>query len=320
MSAFLLGTAIDLHTLRERLLDLGCPCFMFQGQVLHCGSSVALGQQSCSAFFLPDGAAVCWHMSRTTERFVLKLAASAPKERRRPTQFGGSITAAERIEQLGLGVPIATEELDVADAPEGVITALDPQDGSLKLTRDHMARASHQLGVSMGLAVAVRLEQMEKHIEAKLEADWRHLNSEVGSTIGVASLSGVSHRIFRAEKGLHELRYELNSVDILDVPHLLSDHAVAEGLYDQVVAHFDVRRRTTLLNDRLSYFMDYLHTLGEHVRHQYSLRLEVMIIVLIFLELLVGLISLSQGLGHGIPGTGDACQGRAATAEGTGEE
>merc|ERR1711862_890828 len=67
-------------------------------------------------------------------------------------------------------------------------------------------------------------------------------------------------------------------------------HVLAERLYDQVVAHYDVRRRTALINERLSYSLDYLHTLGEHVRHQYSVRIERMIILLIFLELCVGVV------------------------------
>ena len=86
------------------------------------------------------------------------------------------------------------------------------------------------------------------------------------------------------------------------VTDLLREQAHAERLYDQVVAHFDVRRRTTLLNERLSYSMDFLHTLGEHVRHLYSVRLETMIIVIIALELAVGIMGLWSGFGpHGAP-------------------
>merc|ERR1712217_859432 len=110
-------------------------------------------------------------------------------------------------------------------------------------------------------------------------------------TLHMFYLGTVSQRIFAAETGLHELRYALNSeAKVLDNPDLLWEHALAERLYDQVVAHFDVRRRTALLNDRLSHSLDYLHTLGEHVRHGYSVRLERMIIILIFLELMVGLL------------------------------
>lgn len=105
------------------------------------------------------------------------------------------------------------------------------------------------------------------------------------------SLSDLSARIFEAEKGLHELRYELNSeAGVLEPSDLLEQHALAERLYEQVVAHFDVRRRKALLNERLSYSLDYLHTLGEHARHQHSVRLEVLIIILIFFELCVGIV------------------------------
>merc|ERR1712113_418076 len=119
----------------------------------------------------------------------------------------------------------------------------------------------------------------------------------MGEVSHTLNLNRVSHRIFVMEKQLHDMRYELNSeAGILDAPDLLWEHAVAERLYDQVVAHFDVRRRTALLNERLSYSLDYLHSLSEHVRHQYSVRLERIIILLIFLELCVGLWSHGRDL------------------------
>lgn len=310
VGAFLLGSAIDLHALRCRLQELGCSTLMWQGQVLMCGSSPDLGQQRCSAVFLPDGCVVCWHMSQHTERAVLKLAASHPKERRRPRHFGeGMSPAAERAEQLGLGSPAAQERLDVFDAPEGVITAVDVQDGSVRLTRDPWVRTSHQLGLSLGLAVAVRLDALERQIEARLEANWHDMHEKVHRTI---NLSAVSEQIFVTEKGLHGLRYELNSeAGILDAPDLLWEHALAERLYDQVVAHFDVRRRTALLNERLSYSLDYLHMLSEHVRHQYSVRLERIIIVLIFLELCVGVAAgaHSQGIASFFAGVAGGPEG-----------
>merc|ERR1719316_1609317 len=216
------------------------------------------------------------------------MAASTPAERRRRPSWPSerSESGVARMEELGFVVPAATEELDVYDAPDGLITALDAQDGTIRLTRDIWSRTSHMLGVSLGLAVAVRLDALERRIDARLEAEWRNMHEEVRKSS--FNLSGVSNNIFVAETGLHELRYALNSeAGPLDAPDLLWDHALAERLYDQVVAHFDIRRRTALLNERLSYSLDYLHTLGEHVRHGYSVRLERMIIVLIFLELLV---------------------------------
>jgi len=169
----------------------------------------------------------------------------------------------------------------------------------VKLTRDPLARASHQLGIALGLAVAVRLDALERQIEAKLEDNWREISKEAKKTL---NLTAVSHRIFVMETGLHDLRYELNSeAGFVDAPDLLWEHALAERLYDQVLTHHDTRRRTAALNERLSYSLDYLHSLSEHVRHGYSVRLERIIIILIFFELCVGLASLLPGMGglHG---------------------
>merc|ERR1719408_487517 len=73
VAAFLLENAINLRRLKQRLTDLECHTVMWQGQVLFCSSSAGLGQQQCSAVFLSDGCAICWHMSRTTQRKVLSL-------------------------------------------------------------------------------------------------------------------------------------------------------------------------------------------------------------------------------------------------------
>eukprot|EP00747_Dinoflagellata_sp_TGD_P138702 gnl/TRDRNA2_/TRDRNA2_175814_c1_seq1.p1 gnl/TRDRNA2_/TRDRNA2_175814_c1~~gnl/TRDRNA2_/TRDRNA2_175814_c1_seq1.p1 ORF type:complete len:419 (-),score=47.45 gnl/TRDRNA2_/TRDRNA2_175814_c1_seq1:126-1298(-) len=299
VTAFLLPRPVDLRALRHRLTELECPTSMWQGQVLLSGSSASLGQQLCSAIFLPDGCAVLWHMSRGTERHVLHIAAGHPAPRFRLPRLGDcrkpgldsrgeeewSEQAVSAVSAAGDAEPLAREELDVVESPEGAGTSFNPHDGLLQLAhRSAEDRASHQLGLSLGLAVAVRLDALERRIEEHLETYRRSMHAESHRTF---FLSDVSQRIFVAERRLHELRYELT--DLLEAPDLLWDHAEVEHLYDQVVVHFDIRRRISLLDSRLSHSLDYLGTLSEHVRHMYSVRLERIIIVLIFLELCVGL-------------------------------
>merc|ERR1712157_394247 len=111
------------------------------------------------------------------------------------------------------------------------VTTLDPEDGLLRLTRERRARASHQLGVSLGLAAAVRLEALERKIEERLEVE--AIGEEVNHAL---NLSKLSERIFGAEKGLHALRYELNSeASVLEASDVLSENSLAERLYDQVL-------------------------------------------------------------------------------------
>merc|ERR1719316_152362 len=101
------------------------------------------------------------------------MAASTPAERRRRPSWPSerSESGVARMEELGFVVPAATEELDVYDAPDGLITALDAQDGTIRLTRDSWSRTSHMLGLSLGLAVAVRLDALERRIDARLKEE-----------------------------------------------------------------------------------------------------------------------------------------------------
>jgi len=297
-----------LHDLRKKLEMLGCPTAIWQGQVLYCESCEHLGQQECSAVFLPDGCTVCWHMSNATERITLELAVGSRAERRGRSRFGarevdsrsppGTVPQSVSVERLDVVEEDkttreeATEDLKKKKKNEN--TRLDPLNGCVRLTNNLESRASDKLGLSLGLASAVRLDALEKRIEKRLEADWESMRAVGQHTL---DLSNVSDCIFIAENGVHELRYELNSkAGVLDAPDLLWEHASAEHLHDQVIRHFDVRRRTTILNEKLGYSLDYLHTLGEHVRHLYSVRLERMIIALIFLELIVGVMELTQHL------------------------
>jgi len=310
VSAYFLNTPVDLQDLRTKLEMLGCPTAIWQGQVLYCESCEHLGQQECSAVFLPDGCTVCWHMSSATELITLQLAMGSRAERRVRSRFGAREVDA-RSRPGTVPQPASVERLDVVEeskktneegtedhkkSKKNEHTRLDPLNGCLTLTSNLGSRASDKLGLSLGLASAVRLDALEKRIEKRLEADWESMHGVGQHTL---NLSNVSHCIFIAENGLHALRYELNTeAGALDAPDLLWEHASAEHLHDQVIRHFDIRRRTTILNERLGYSLDYLHTLGEHVRHLYSVRLERMIIALIFFELCVGVMQLTQHLTH----------------------
>lgn len=268
-----------------------------QGKVLVCcGLEGRPGEASeATAIFLAEGCVVCWQSSDAQRKRMLDIADEClefPRfrgfPRTSPSEWLWNWEEPKKV--------ISSETLDMAEATPGQKTHLN-SNGQLVLTVDPEVRLTDQVAVSLGMAVAVRLESLEEKIELLLKEDWQALErlikrlEEPGYLM--VSLRDVSHRIFKYEHVIHKLRYELNAeARLLDSPDLLWENAMAEKLHDKVVAHFDVRRRTEILNQRLSYSLDYLHTLGEHVRHLYSVRLERMIIILITLELGVGLISL----------------------------
>ena len=127
----------------------------------------------------------------------------------------------------------------------------------------------------------------------------RTLESEFAKMRGVSEgmvqthftpLTVLHAAIFNASKELHELRYELTSGGLQkDLPDILWEHEHLEGLYDTAVEHFDIPARVDKLNARINYHFDFLHTIGEYVRHKHSSRLEGIIIAIIGLELALGI-------------------------------
>lgn len=300
ISADLMRQPISLKHVRELVSTERTTTLKWgQGKVLVCCGLEAVGgsEPEATAVFLAEGCVVCWQSSDAQRKQMLEIANGCLES---PRARGFLHSRTSSLEMLWMqGEPrkvISSETLDMAEAAPGQKTHLN-SNGQLMLTVDPEVRVTDQVAVSLGMAVAVRLESLEEKIERLLEEDWKALERLIKRLEDpwylMVSLKDVSHRIFKYEHVIHKLRYELNAeARLLDSPDLLWENAMAEKLQDKVVAHFDVRRRTEILNQRLSYSLDYLHTLGEHVRHLYSVRLERMIIILITLELGVGLISL----------------------------
>ncbi|CAK9088298.1 unnamed protein product [Durusdinium trenchii] len=295
ITADLLPQPINLQKFRDLVnTDRSTTLKWGQGKVLFCDG---LGGTASSAVLLAEGCVVCWQATEAQRRLLLEKAASCPETRGRRFRSLG-----EARESFGSprSPAVSSETLDLGEAAPGQKTHMN-SNGKLALSIDPEDRTMDQIAVSLGMAVAVRLESLEEKIENLLEQDWKALERLVKRLEDpwylMVSLKDVSHRIFKYEHMIHKLRYELNAeAGLLDSPDLLWENATAEKLHDKVVAHFDVRRRTEVLNQRLSYSLDYLHTLGEHVRHLHSVRLERMIIILITLELGVGIMGLSPNL------------------------
>ncbi|CAE7576423.1 Rmnd1 [Symbiodinium sp. KB8] len=316
--AHLLRRSINLTVLGQQVSQLKGPAYSCRlwhmagpkasplAQVLICNSDTA-----GNVVVLPNGCLVLWDTEEDLRQRMLQLAASCPANRHGPTTIGavqkvleGDYLPAESSE------PLASESLDFVYEAAGKETRLDKNTGQLHVARvaadpsgekGALQQAQLELiAISLGLDIAVRLDQLEAKIEEQTVKGWQALEKEVASVeerfAMSVTLKDISNRVFRYERMIHEMRYELNAAGrFLDSPDLLWENPNEERLHDQVVRHFDVKRRTDLLNERLSYSLDFLHTLGEHVRHLYSVRLERMIIILITLELGVGVMGLFTG-------------------------
>jgi len=75
----------------------------------------------------------------------------------------------------------------------------------------------------------------------------------------------------------------------LDCPDFYWDRETLEPLYSQLVAYFTIPKRTRLFNDKLNHCIDLMGILKQHLSDKHHVRLECIIIWLIFVEVLIGL-------------------------------
>jgi len=284
------NTSTDLQDRWNELEMVGCPPAIWRGQVPYCESCEHLGQQGCSAVFLPGTCPSCSHMYSATELVTFQLAMSSRLERRGRFPFWVHVVGARSLPGTGPET-ILMQRLDMIE--ETNKTNEEETEDRKKKKNDECTKLDPLHGC-LRLTSAVRLDALEKQIERRLEADRQSMCAVSQHTSNLGSVSDCS---FIAEDTLHELRYELHAEKrVLDAPDLPQEHASIERFHDQVILHFDVRRRIAILNERFGYSFEYLHTFAEHVRHLYSMRLERIVLVLIVLELCVGMMQLTRRL------------------------
>eukprot|EP00400_MALV-I_sp_L67-5_P001200 gene1200-724_t len=273
---------LDLRRLASDLRSKNCDCIIHE-HYLAITSSEYFGQSNCHAFFFKNGSCVFWRMSHSTQRKFISIA--------RDHWRAPGLNNFEDSDPLPPGEdPLRSstnESVEVWDSMNRNITHYDR--GCLYLSTG-VYRYSDMFACSIALAAALRLNLVEHRIERGL-AQLRqalYLLSENTKSFSFSS-KNCTRTIFESERHLHELRYDLNvsDGDSSYLSDLLWEHETLESINEQLQGHFDIKRRTEILNHQLTYALDHLQTLGEFARQSHSNNLEVWIIVLIALEIVL---------------------------------
>ncbi len=146
-----------------------------------------------------------------------------------------------------------------------------------------------KLAISYGLAQSVKLESYEESVQKTIR-DNSNLPHELASK-GKISLSGkaISQRI--GEIYLERSSVNLNS-EYLDMPEYFWQFPRLENYYVMTEKFLDITRRVNSLNQRLDVLHGLLDMLNSQLQHQHSSMLEVIIIVLLLIEIVLGLLGL----------------------------
>eukprot|EP00922_Rhytidocystis_sp_ex-Travisia-forbesii_P042238 GHVS01063117.1.p1 GENE.GHVS01063117.1~~GHVS01063117.1.p1 ORF type:complete len:326 (+),score=31.99 GHVS01063117.1:128-1105(+) len=269
VTAIYVSAGYDLGELRSRLLKYHLHVIYKDNFIIVEGNSF-FEQSGCTAIVFKNGCAVMWNMSTSNEKKFLEAGKASQKK-----------FAPDAADSMFMG---ESEQFNVIDT-EGSSSA--SPDG-IQLTTSHL-RLTDKVAASFALMTAVRLNVVEKKIERQLHIE-RHNIEEMKGRMRFGNLNSLAEHLFCSMTTLHQLRYELNiEHDLQDLPDVLWDFESQSLLFKKLQKIFDLPQRIDLLNARVALTFDFLNTLADYVDKRHSSRLEKIIIVLIFLELVLGL-------------------------------
>jgi uncharacterized Rmd1/YagE family protein len=141
-----------------------------------------------------------------------------------------------------------------------------------------------KLAVSHGIAQSLKLIMFEESIQ-KTISNTKHLPEDL------ARKGKISLRRKEISQKMGQLFIERNSVnlhfDILDTPEIFWEYDEVEPLYKITRHYLDIPTRVEVLNQRLNIVNELFQMLSNELNHQHSSKLEWIIIILIFIEVLL---------------------------------
>jgi len=231
-----------------------------------------------SAIIFPDGAMVTWYMGLDSE---IQIASEIIASQRSVIGQPG-----ER-ESLAMDQFQALEHIETVPVTHGTNRTIVDGD-SITLTSIDANRSNEMLAVSLALGAAARMNVIESRLQSYIERGQSDVNARINK-LNQWRLSHLSECVFEAEKGVHRWRYLLSSIHHRGVPDTLWEYDDLDRLYDSVTTQFELNERYEDLQNQLSYYSDFLKTVGDYVRHGYSSRLEKIIILIIAIEAAIAL-------------------------------
>lgn len=143
-----------------------------------------------------------------------------------------------------------------------------------------------KIAVSSALAQNVKLNQFESKVENTIEE-----NSIIPKNL--AKYGKISLNKKQIAKKIGELflvKSQINlQYDLLDTPEFFWEHPEYEKHYNSLSKYLDITSRVEVLNKKVEVIQELLDVLSNEQNHKYSSFLEWIIIILIFIEIVMGL-------------------------------
>lgn len=221
-------------------------------------------------FFFSHGCFVSWNLIRKEEQVLLK-----------------------EIKPYSVD-PLQKIETDYFAFRMGDETYLETHDRfNLDIITLESDNVQIKLAISYGLAESIKLEYYEELIKKTIKKNSK-LPRELAKT-GKILLSRKS-----ISKRMGEIFIEMSSVNLnsgyLDVPEYFWRFPNLENYYSMTEQFLDITRRVNALNQRLDVLHQFFDMLTGQLQFQHSTLLEIIIILLIFIEIVISLMQWSTHL------------------------
>lgn len=212
-------------------------------------------------FFFDHGSFVSWGFSSREEKQIIKAI----------TPF--TVVPLEEVEaRFFLCRFGSTTKINPSKRFNTEVITLESDDISLKLA------------VSYGLAQSINLEAYEEFIQQTIKKNLCIIDELAEK--GTISLSSKAISKRKGEIFLARSSVNLNS-DFLDVPEYFWEHPNLEPYYELTAQFLNVDGRVTALNQQLNVLHELFDMLTGELQHKHSSLLEIIIIVLIFIEIIL---------------------------------
>lgn len=179
--------------------------------------------------------------------------------------------------------PIEKIDCDVLDFQYGDTNEIKLD----KIVINHDDQLLSKIAISYGLAQSSMLSYFEDRVDRAI-----YKYEDIVSKLATHGIIPMSRKdVCRKMGSLFLVRNQINiQSDILDTPTFVWNYPKYEDLYEQTIYEMNLVSRTSVLNKRLDIMQDLFDILNNQVLSIQSARLEWIIIVLIFIEIVVSLV------------------------------
>ena len=261
-SSYCTASSYDIPNLVQNLIESGLEPKYFD-DVIYAQKEFNNKERVIDIFYFPFGCMVIWGASEAEEKMIVE----------------------------GLDIGVEKEKIETASSDliyfryneESEKTYIDEEKNEIIL---HEYSSLIKLSMSHALAQSVKLNILERSISDLLDKT-TPIQKELAAT-GSVSLS--KKEISKQIGMMFNERYSINlHSDILDVPEFFWRRPSYEPLYIMAAEFQDIQVRQNILNHRLDMVHELYSILSNELNYIHSTRMEMIIIILITIEVIIGL-------------------------------